>query len=206
LVSERQNVELRVESQESGVLFLRQPESTVITGTTLTAGTVTFSWNAVKGAKDYWIDVGTSPSKGDIRGAYTGGNTSITVDIKRHLNGNPIYVQLYADTGAPMVPGTGLKAQFATATPAAQQATLTAGSVTFTWNAVKGAKDYWLDVGTVASKGNLWAGFTGGKTAVTVDLRNHLNGAPIYVQFFADTGAPMVPGAGVHFAFGTASQ
>jgi hypothetical protein len=63
-----------------------------------------------------------------------------------------------------------------------------------------------LDVGTVPSKGNLWAGFTGGKTSATVDIRDHLNGSPIYVQLFADTGARLVPGAGSHFQFGTASR
>jgi SGNH hydrolase-like domain, acetyltransferase AlgX len=59
-------------------------------------GSVTFSWNALPEAQDYWLDVGLSPGKGDIFGGFTGGTTSKTIDLERYLDGHPIYVGLFS--------------------------------------------------------------------------------------------------------------
>jgi len=57
---------------------------------------VTFTWNAVSGATDYWIDVGTGSALGDISGGWTGGATTRTVDLSSYITGQLIYIQLYS--------------------------------------------------------------------------------------------------------------
>jgi hypothetical protein len=86
------------------------------TGTVLTSSPVTFVWNSVPGAQDYWIDVGTSPSSGNISGGYTGGVTQATVNLSSYLTGQTVYVQLYSKfPNINLVAGTGSRFQFATA-------------------------------------------------------------------------------------------
>src|ERR1039458_9199990 len=65
------------------------------TSTVLSGGDVTFTWNAVNGAQDYWVDIGTTVGAGDISSGSTGGALFKTVDISQHL-GQTIYVQLYS--------------------------------------------------------------------------------------------------------------
>ena len=87
-------------------------------GTVLTTSPVTFAWNAVSGAVDYRIDVGTSAGGGDIFSGFTGGATSTQVALSQFLNGQSIYVELYSEfSGTPVVTGTGNQYSFATAVP-----------------------------------------------------------------------------------------
>ena len=82
-------------------------------GSSLTSSPVTFAWGAVLGAQDYWLDVGTVPSSGNIFGGYTGGALQKAVDISQYL-GQVIYVQLYTKFRFQTpVPGTGSHFQFA---------------------------------------------------------------------------------------------
>ena len=76
----------------------------------------TFAWTAVPEALTYWIDVGSAPGKGDIFSGYTQSATWVEVDLSKHLNGGPIYVQLYSIfTGLDLFRGTGAQFQFRTA-------------------------------------------------------------------------------------------
>jgi hypothetical protein len=76
----------------------------------------TFTWTAVPGAVDYCIDVGLAPAKGDIFSGYTKGATSAKVDLSKHLNGEPIYVQLYSKFAeSDLLPGTGAQFRLRTA-------------------------------------------------------------------------------------------
>jgi hypothetical protein len=59
--------------------------------------------------------VGTAPAKGDIFSGYTKGATSAKVDLSNHLNGEPIYVQLYSKFAeSDLLPGTGAQFQLRT--------------------------------------------------------------------------------------------
>lgn len=81
---------------------------------------VTFAWNAVAGAQDYWLDVGTAPASGNISAGLTGGTSSSVADLSCSLTGQTIYVQVYSKVaGIDLVPGTGSRFQFSTSSPSA---------------------------------------------------------------------------------------
>jgi Beta-propeller repeat len=195
------------------------PNPTLIspaTGTVLSSSPVTFTWNAVSNAQDYWIDVGTAPASGNIAGGFTGGATSKTVDMSAFLNGQPVYIQLYTKAaGVNPVAGTGSKYQFATSGSGLINPTLTAptsgmvlsgSQVTFTWNPISGAQDYWIDVGTAVATGNIASGYTGGATSKTVNLGSYLNGQPVYIQLYTKMpGVNPVGGTGSKYQFSTAN-
>jgi hypothetical protein len=129
-------------------------------GTTLSGPTVTFKWNPGTGADQYWLDVGTIVGQGNI----CAGATLVTQSTCSNIptNGNAIYVQLWTH-----YPATGWQTPNRYTYTAAQlslQAQLTSPvngsaipgpSVTFTWNAIAGADQYWLDVGTTVGQGNI---------------------------------------------------
>jgi hypothetical protein len=60
--------------------------------------------------------VGSAPAKGDVFSGYTKGTTSAKVDLGAHLNGAPIYVQIYSIFAeSDLVPGTGAQFRLRTA-------------------------------------------------------------------------------------------
>ena len=85
----------------------------------LTQPMVTFRWDSIPRAEDYWIDVGTDPSQGNIYGRYTQGATSATVNLASYVgSGRRIYVQIFAKFhNRQLVPGTGRQYAFATRPP-----------------------------------------------------------------------------------------
>ena len=180
-------------------------------GTVLSSPLISFAWNAVAGAQDYWIDIGTSLYGSDICGGYTAGATSKSADLSHFLNGQTIYVQLYSKfPGINLIAGTGRIYQFATQNPnpvltsPAANAVLATSPVTFTWNPVAGAQDYWIDIGTSLYGSNIYGGYTGGATSKSADLSLFLNGQTIYVQLYAKfAGLGLVAGTGNHYQFAT---
>ncbi len=185
-------------------------------GSVLSFPSVTFQWTAVPNAQDYWIDVGTAPSTGNIISRSTGGLTSWTVDLRQYMKGSPIFVQLYSKTsGIDLVAGTGSHFQFETTLPLlnpdliapAAGTVLTGSPVTFRWKAVPGAQDYWIDVGTAPATGNIVSGFTGGATSRRVDLGRYLDGQLIFVQLFSKfPKTTLVAGTGNIFHFATSAS
>jgi hypothetical protein len=175
----------------------------------LTTSSITFTWNPVAGAQDYWIDIGTSLYGSNIYGGCTGGATSKSADLSQFLNGQTIYVQLYSKfPGINLIAGTGRIYQFATQNPnpvltsPAANAVLSTSPVTFTWNPVAGAQDYWIDVGTTLYGSDIYGGYTGGAVSKSVNLSVSLSGRTIYVQLYAKfPGINLVPGSGSHYQF-----
>jgi hypothetical protein len=184
--------------------------------TVLSSSPVTFAWDPANGVDDYWIDIGTSPAQGNLVATSTSGAPFFTVDLGRYLDGRTIYVQIYSKfAGLPLQPGTGAQYQFKTTaahqpgnpllTAPAPGTLLKTSPVTFAWNAVPGAGDYWIDVGTAPAKGNIFGGFTRGATQVTVDLGGYLNGQNVYVQLYSKVaGASMAGGTGSLYRYATA--
>lgn len=85
-------------------------------GSVLTGSPVTFTWRGVRGAEDYWVDVGTGPGLHDIKGDFSKGKTEFTVDLSGRLTGETIHLQIYAVfPGVPIKPGSGAKFRFPTA-------------------------------------------------------------------------------------------
>jgi hypothetical protein len=158
---------------------------------------VLFKWNAMPGATDYWIDVGTATAHGDIYGSYTQGATSAQVLLPSNISGI-LYVQLYS-IARDITPlsASGNKYQLivtanlrnlAVVSSPAPDSTLSGSTVTFSWIARSGASAYWLDVGTVQGQGNVFASQLG--TSVTSQTVTGIptNGSTIYVQLWTQLG------------------
>jgi hypothetical protein len=149
--------------------------------TTLAGSTITFKWSAVAGADDYWLDVGTTVGQGNICGGATTISQSTCANIP--TNGVPIYVQLWTHING----GWRAPNQYTfTAAQLTQRAQLTSpltsnlpgASTNFTWGAVPGADQYWLDVGTTVGQGNICA-------AATAGANSTCSGIPLTAQISA---------------------
>ena len=159
-----------------------------VPGSTLLGSAAIFAWNAVAGADNYWLDVGNSVARGDIwAGALTATSQTVNglpcdgrtlyVQLWTHLNGAWQTPQRYTYTAASSCPAT--MAQIIAPPPGS---TLISTTVTFAWNAVAGADNYWLDVGNSVARGDIWAG------ALTATSQT-VNGLPcdgrtLYVQLW----------------------
>ncbi len=181
----------------------------------MSTGIAYLTWNPVPGVENYWIDVGTSPRQGDIASGYVGHVTSVAVNITAWLNGGTIYIQLYSKfPGVNLITGTGSLFHFATIAPApanpqlispAAGTTLSTGIVYLTWNAVPGAENYWIDVGTSPRQGDIASGYVGNLTSVAVNITAWLTGGTIYVQLYSKfPGVNLITGTASLFHFATA--
>src|SRR5262249_53823102 len=155
-------------------------------GITLPGGPITFAWTTAMGADQYWLDVGNSVAHGDIwAGALAG--TSQTID-GLPCDGRALYVQLWTHINGAWQspqqytsPATSICAvSVAQISVPAPGSTLADSSATFTWNAIGGADNYWLDVGNSVAHGDIWAG----ALRVTSQTVNGLpcDGRTLYLQ------------------------
>jgi hypothetical protein len=154
-----------------------------------------FSWAAVSGADQYWLDVGNGPRRGDIFGAATTGTSDSVTGIP--CDGRLIYVQLwthksgvwqnpgeYLYTAAPTCGGGG--GGGGGGSSPAPGSTLTSPSQTFSWSAVTGADQYWLDVGSRLANGDYFASATT-STSLTVNSIP-CDGRTVFVQEWVHMG------------------
>ena len=86
------------------------------------------------------------------------------------------YGACYVDYGSEGNPGSQLL------TPE-NYATLEGASTEFTWEAIDGATEYWLSIGNVAGKGNLYSASQGTNTSATVDYLP-TNNKPLYAKLY----------------------
>ena len=161
-------------------------------GTQLPSTTATFTWNPVGGADGYWLDVGTVVAQGNVcasgqitataficEGIPTAGSVStIYVQLWTHSNGDWLAPKRYTYTPPPGAPNI---AQITSPQPGTQ---LTSSTVTFTWNAVAAADNYWLDVGTVQSQGDICAVPTTDTAFTCGNIPSNASVATIYVQLW----------------------
>jgi hypothetical protein len=140
-------------------------------GSTLTGASVTFTWSAGTGATGYWLEIGSDLfHSNDLLSQDAGLATSLSVS-GLPATGKPIYVLLWTQ-----VNGTWLSNHYnyttfnakAVLTAPAPGPSLTQSSVQFGWNAVTGASEYWLEVGTTLGSGDIFTHSTGTSTSQTV--------------------------------------
>src|SRR5262249_31172845 len=103
---------------------------------------------------------------------------TLYVQLWTHLNGNWQNPQRYTYTAA-----AGCVSTAAQITSPFPGSTLAGTSATFTWNAIAGADNYWLDVGNSVAHGDIWAG----ALMATSQIVNGLpcDGRTLYVQLWA---------------------
>jgi uncharacterized repeat protein (TIGR01451 family) len=175
----------------TGVALLSQPAA----GSTLSSPSATFSWTAVGGADQYWLDVGNTVGGSDLwRGALTGVSQLVT---GLPCDGRTIYAQLFTHSSSgwsspqryTYTAPTGCLAVISS--PAGGTA-LDGASVTFTWNAVIGADQYWLDVGSTLGGSDLWRGALTGTSQLASGMP--CDGRSVYAQLFTHSnGAWSIP-------------
>jgi serine protease len=164
---------------------------------TLSGSSQTFSWVAISGADQYWLDVGNALREGDIHGAATTA-TSVTV-TGIPCDGRNIFGQLWTHEGGVWQnPGEYLfKAASScsaggggggggTGPSPAPGSTLTSPSQVFSWSAVSGADEYWLDVGSHVATGDYFGSATT-STSLTVNTLP-CDGRTVYVQEWVHLG------------------
>ena len=183
---------ITVTCQSAAVLQTPTPGSTL-------PASATFTWNAVVGADQYWLDVGNTVAVGDI---WAGAIATTTSQVVSGLpcDGRTIYVQLYTHlNGAWLTPQrytytaptgcTATSAQIASPTPGT---VLTGTAITFTWGAASGADQYWLDVGNSVGSGDISAGALTATSKMVSGLP--CDGRTLYAQLYTHTnGAWLTP-------------
>jgi serine protease len=155
----------------------------------LSGTSATFTWNAIGGADQYWLDLGNSIGVGDI---FAGSTTSTSVAVNSiPCDGRFLYAQLWTHSnGAWHSPGRydftawGACGRLTVPSPGA---TLSGSTVTFNWNAGMGVTAYWLDVGTVLGQGNIFGANLGTVLSRTVS-GIPTDGSMIYVQLWSQIG------------------
>ena len=169
-------------------------------GVPISQNNVTFEWNPVQDATEYWLGIGTSPGSvanspwGDIYAQSQGTTTSVQI-TGLPLTGNPIYVRLWTQVNGqwlfedytyPTQGPSDPRAQMQTPAPGT---TLDSSSITFHWTQGQGATEYWLGIGTspgsVANSpwGDIYAQSQGTTTSVQI-TGLPLTGNPIYVRLW----------------------
>lgn len=163
--------------------------SAPVDGAFFSGTTVTFSWTAQAGADQYWLDVGNSIAQGDIFASATTGTSFSVADIP--CDGRVIFVQLWTHSGGAWKnPGRYMFTAWGVCggiTTPVLHSTLSGGTVTFDWTAGTGVGAYWLDVGTILAKGNIFAANLGTSLFRTV-TGIPVNGSAIYVQLWSQIG------------------
>ncbi len=160
---------------------------------TLTGSSVAFSWSAVTGATDYWLDVSAiQPGGNDIYQSKATTKTSLTVN-GLPTNGIPVYVTLYTEFGGQWFGNQYTFTSFNSATGEATMISPTPGSTlsgnqaTFTWTSDANATAYWLDISAIQPGGNdvFQSGSLPGTSVTVYSLPGTYPATPIYVTLYS---------------------
>jgi hypothetical protein len=163
-------------------------------GSTFPATTVTFTWNPVAGASQYFLDLNSSPGSRDIFANYVSGGSTTISGIPNDRR--TIYVRLWTNIGGVWLYNSYIYqacnacAAFNTSisqiTSPANGSTFASSTVTFTWNPVAGASQYFLDLNSSPGSRDIFANYvTGGSTTVS---GIPADGRTIYVRMWTNIG------------------
>lgn len=160
---------------------------------TISSTSRTFSWNAISGAQQYWLYLGTSLGAPNLFNQATTA-TSLTVTSGIVLDGQPLYVRLWTLTSGgawiyvDYVYQRANAATQATFTNITTDAKLTSTSFTFKWGRVSGAQQYWFDAGSSLGARDVANVSPGTATSWTLTAIQ-LNGQPLYVRLWTQSAA-----------------
>jgi hypothetical protein len=167
---------------------------TPASGSTLTGGSVTFSWYAGTGASGYWLDIGSTAGSHNY---YSSGNLGTVLSTMVNglpADGSPVYVTLYT-----LISGTwsanayNYTAFNATGNLAIIQtptsgSTLSGSSATFTWSSDASATGYWLDIGTAPGGNTVFSSGNMGTVLTRTVTSLPANNTAIYVTLYSFVG------------------
>ena len=152
-----------------------------------------FSWSAVTGATDYWLDVSkVGPGDNDIYQSKATTKTSLTVN-GLPTDGVPVYVTLYSEIGGQWFSNQYTFTSFNSATGEATMISPTPGSTlsgnqaTFTWTSDANATAYWVDISAIQPGGNdvFQSGSLSGTSVTVYSLPGTYPATPIYVTLYS---------------------
>jgi hypothetical protein len=174
----------------------------VANGGTLPGADAAFAWNAGRGVSAYWLSVGSTVRGADLYDGNQGLALSKTVTLP--TDGDDVYVTLYS-----MINGAWLANSYvyvaadttrALLTSPADQSVLTAAITPFTWNAVPGADEYWLSIGSTAGATDLYDASQGAALSQSVTLPT--DGRQLFVTLQTSMNGEWLASSNSFTAFG----
>lgn len=170
-----------------------------VSGSTLSGGTVTFTWNAGSSATAYWLDVGSTAGGNNYYSSGSLGTALSTTVYGLPTNGSTVYATLYSLVGGSWTPTS---AMYSALNAAADAAVLTSptpatilpgGTVNFSWATGTSVTAYWLDVGSSSGSNNYYSSGNTLGTA-TSDTVSGLptDGSMIYVTLYSFIGGQWI--------------
>jgi len=185
-----------------------------VPGTTLSGGSVTFSWSAVSGATQYELYAGSSVGAHNYYDSGEAGATTVQAS-GLPANGSTVYVRLWTDFASGWQSNDYTYTAYTAPAPVpavlsspVPGTTLSGGSVTFSWSAVSGATQYELYAGSSVDAYNYYDSGEEGATSVQASGLP-ANGSTVYVRLWTNfsgtwayndytyTAAAAVPSASV---------
>lgn len=154
-------------------------------GSTFTSSTVTFNWNSGSGASQYYLDVNSSPGSRDIYANYVSGGSTTVSGIP--TDGRTIYVRLWSLIGGSWLYNDYVYKAFtsnvkAVITSPANGSTFSSSTVTFNWNTVVGATQYFLDLNSSPGSRDIFANYV--SNGVTTVSGIPTDGRTVYVRLW----------------------
>jgi len=162
-------------------------------GLSFVGNSATFSWDAVAGAVNYTLEVGSTLGGNNFAAGLVNGTSKTVTGLP--CNGSTVYARLWTQTsGGNLSPidhyykasnSCNLPTQAVIVSPA-PGSVLPSQSVNFTWSNALNAQDYWLDVGSALGQGNFSAGVVAGNSKVSPI---GCNGTPtVFVRLWTRVG------------------
>jgi hypothetical protein len=161
-------------------------------GLTLSS-TVTFNWGPYINGSVYFLDLSSSPGSRDIFADYVAGGSTTVSGIP--TDGRTIYVRLWAQYAGAWIHndyvyqgcnGCVVNTSISQITSPSYGSTFASSNVTFTWNPVEGASQYYLDLNSLPGSRDIYANYvTGGSTTVS---GIPTDGRTVYVRMWTNVG------------------
>ena len=170
--------------------------SSPLNGTTFTSDQQNFVWNAISGASEYWLQLGTTAGGYELWGGSMGMNTS-TSFTGLPIDGSKLYVRLYTKINTGWIYSdstyTCYTPQIVRSNPGeiyfpGNGDTLVGPEPLFQWNPASGALEYFFYMGNSVGSNDIYGQSTGSKTFVNL-IGVPRDGRLLYVRLWMRSSA-----------------
>lgn len=165
-------------------------------GSKLTNERQTFAWNAVNGASEYWIHLGTTTGDYDLYGGSMGTNTSVTFE-GLPTDGSKLYVRLFSKVSTGWIFSDSIFTCYAPSIVQSKPGeiyfpgngdTLVGPEPLFQWNPAPGALEYFFYMGNSPGANDIYGQSNGLRTYVNL-IGVPRDGRLLYVRLWIRTAA-----------------